>query len=430
MNLKKFLEKYFRGWLPEEPKISPRKLGNVRTPILVLTIATLCVSVTLAYSMVFLGGASVPIKPVIPQEIIPVQTASPEPTSSLRTPTPSPSPLISPEPTLMPAPKKQQIEWNHSYSAGLNSEIHSMVPTKDGGYVLAGYAMYLGDPKRFTSDMWLVKTDLLGKVQWMKSYMNLGEAYSVIQTNDGGYALTGGNGLIKTDASGNIEWSQTYSGGGTRCVIQTNDGGYAIAGAIKLGSVNTFWLVKTNSSGEYQWSQTYSGQSDEIAWSLIQTTDGGYALAGGSGHDGLVVKADSLGNAEWTKAFGGTLYSITQTKPSGYAISGNVFGSSGNSFWLAKLDSLGDMQWNQTFYQGTGRAVLQTSDGGYAVVGTSNLIRTDSTGVEQWDLTYTGTAFSISEKNDQTFALAGVNSETLSNGGWLLKTSKVNEIVP
>ncbi|MDP8289115.1 MAG: hypothetical protein RAP03_20785, partial [Candidatus Electryonea clarkiae] len=84
---------------------------------------------------------------------------------------------------------------------------------------------------------------------------------------------------------------------------------------------------------------------------------------------------------------------IQQTNDGGYIIAGtrNGYGSVG----LIKTDSTGEEEWNQAFGGDSyeyGRSVKQTNDGGYIVVGQSNsfggadydvyLIKTDSAGVE------------------------------------------------
>jgi predicted secreted protein len=155
---------------------------------------------------------------------------------------------------------------------------------------------------------------------WNQTY---GEAngetcYSVVETSDGGFALSGytisfgaGGGdvwLVKTDSAGNLLWSQTY--GGTNwdtgySVVTTSDGGYIIAGSTNSYGAggSDFWLIKTDSTGVEQWSQTYGGTSMDESHSVIATSDGGYAIAGstrsyGAGStDVYLVKTDELGNA-------------------------------------------------------------------------------------------------------------------------------------
>jgi len=90
------------------------------------------------------------------------------------------------------------------------------------------------------------------------------EAFSLVQADDGGYALAGytessGNGgrdywLVKTDADGNMQWNQTYGGMGTdeaRSLVQASDGGYVLAGfADSYGAGGKdFWLVRTDENG-------------------------------------------------------------------------------------------------------------------------------------------------------------------------------------
>jgi hypothetical protein len=120
-------------------------------------------------------------------------------------------------------------------------------------------------------------------------------AYSVVQTNDGGYALVGstssfgaGNNdfwLVKVDGSGKMQWNKTYGGLGddrAYSMIQTKDGGYALAGYTHSSGAgkDDFWLIKVDPLGKTQWSRTYGGNETDDAYSVVQTRDGGYALAG------------------------------------------------------------------------------------------------------------------------------------------------------
>jgi len=261
------------------------------------------------------------------------------------------------------------VQWNKTYGGPYNDNAWSMVGTSDGGYAIAGFTnnFGLGD-----SDFWLLKTDASGAEQWNRTYGTTGNdvAYSVIQTSDGGYAITGRqNGhqcwLVKTDSSGTMQWNQTYGDARVsntgQSLVQTSDGGYAIGGFTESfnGSTNTpydFWLVKTDPSGNLQWNQTYGGTAEDIARSIAQTPDGGYALAGytesyGVGtQDVWFVKTDSSGNMQWNQTFGGAntdvANSMIRTSDGGYALGGNTesVGLAGAAFLLIKMDSTGPSQ--------------------------------------------------------------------------------------
>jgi hypothetical protein len=219
------------------------------------------------------------------------------------------------------------LQWSQTYGGTNNNYAHSMVQTSDGGYALAGYAESLtaDDP-----NFWLVKTDSVGIEQWNQTYGGAvyDYAYSMVQTLDGGYALAGltdsfGAGgydfwLVKTDSAGNHLWNQTYGGASYEIaysMIQTLDGGYALTGftaSFGAGKYD-FWLVKTDSAGNHQWNQTYGGAKFDYAYSVVQTADGGYAFAGltnsyGAGdYDFWLVRTDVESGLVWTDSTANTI---------------------------------------------------------------------------------------------------------------------------
>jgi len=307
---------------------------------------------------------------------------------------------------------------------------------------------------------------------WTRTFggSNIDVGYSVQQTADSGYIITGytrsygtmsGRNvwLIKTDIDGNEQWNNTFGGNDDEegsSVQQTGDGGYIIAGYTKsYGSGGTdVYIVKTDSTGTQLWSKTFGGASDDEAYSVQQTSDGGYIIAGatssfGAGsRDAWLLKTDPSGNLLWQKTQGGMssdgARSIQQTADGGFILTGWTYsfgpGLIGNA-WLVKTDSLGNQQWNNYFGGSDadrGYSVQQTADGGYIVTGYSAsfgagledmlLIKTDNLGTEEWMKTFGGSGRdygnSVQQTADGGFIVVGY---TLSFGAggddvYLVKT--------
>ena len=172
--------------------------------------------------------------------------------------------------------------WNKTFGDGGERVDYArdVVQTADGGYAIGGGTSSFGAGGQ---DAWIVKTDAYGNEQWNKTYggATTDELGSLIQTNDGGFALAASYGLVKTDSYGNEQWNKTY-GGGFRSLVRTVDGGYALAGAIDSSGagVYDFWFVKTDADGNEQWNRTFGGAGQEQALSVVQALDGDYALLG------------------------------------------------------------------------------------------------------------------------------------------------------
>lgn len=292
--------------------------------------------------------------------------------------------------------------WNKTYGGTGEDCAYSVVQVGGGGYAIAGYTYSYGAGTPTYSNFWLVMTDSAGNHLWNKTCGGTKDdyAYSIVQTGDGGYAIAGttysyGVGfsdfwLVKTDAGGNVQWNQTYGGANADeayTVVQTGDGGYALAGyTVSFGLNGDFWLVKTDASGNKLWSTPCGGSSYEYCMSMVQTGDGGYAMVGYTGSSGAgsddfwLVKTDSSGNMQWNRTYGGVdrdfANSVVHTVDGGYALAGSTFsfGSGEEDFWMVKTDSAGNQQWNKTWGGASydySWFVMLTREGGYLVGGST-----------------------------------------------------------
>jgi len=204
------------------------------------------------------------------------------------------------------------MQWNQTYGGTGNDVGVHVLQTGDGGYALAGSTASFGAG---ANDAWLIKTDAAGNMQWNKTYGGTGMEFGqcLEPTSDGGYAIacittSFGAGsldlwLVKIDSSGNMQWNQTYGGTGSdgpTHFIQTMDGGYAIVGYTS-GDGQDAGLFKTDSAGNLQWNMTYGGTGTEISYALLETSDGGYLLTintssfGAGSNDIWLVKTNELG---------------------------------------------------------------------------------------------------------------------------------------
>jgi hypothetical protein len=355
-------------------------------------------------------------------------------------------------PIWMPS-AQAQIQFERAFGGTGYDQANSIVQTTDGGYAVAGVTNSFGAGNY---DFYIVKLDGSGNPQWSKTVGGTGddEVSPIIRTTDGGYAVAGftnsfGAGgydfyIVKLSSTGGLQWSKTVGGTGTdevSSIVQTTDGGYAVAGVTNSFGAGgyDFYIVKLSSTGGLQWSKTVGGTGTDEVSSIIQTTDGGYAVAGyttsfGAGnYDMYIMKLDVNGNIQWSKTVGGInadyASCVIQTSDGGYAAAGetNSFGAGNNDMYIVKLSSNGGLQWTRTV-GGTSfdyaNSIIQTTDGGYAVAGSTTsygagnndmyIVKLDGSGNLQWSRTVGGSnaeyGYSIVQTTDGGYTLAGTTT--------------------
>jgi len=363
--------------------------------------------------------------------------------------------------------------WKKTYGGTQYDDACALIETSDGGFALAGITNSFGAGDY---DIWLIKTDSAGNMEWNKTYggPEYDTTWSLVETSEGGFVLAGittsfGAGkedfwLIKTDSAGNMEWNKTYGGprgDDSRSLIITSDGGFIITGLTYSFGTETgdFWLIKTDSAGNMEWNKTYGGPEYDHPRSLVVTSDGGFVISGcktsydTGKSDVWLMKTDSAGNMEWNKTYGGArsedVFSMKTTSDGGFILTGHTssFGAGGYDCWVVKTDSAGNMEWNKTYGGASwdqGNSVVMTSDGGFVFAGETSsfgvgykdfwFFKTDSAGNMEWNKTYGGGLNELLRRmiitSDGGFALAG-STESFGAGEsdfWLIKGDKIASI--
>jgi len=324
------------------------------------------------------------------------------------------------------------LEWEKNFGGSNLDEAYSIIQTLDNGYIVVGTSESSnGDISENNgwNDIWIIKLNEIGDIEWEKSFGGTGYdyAYSVQQTLDSGFIITGNtfsfdgdfgenNGwadcfILKIDTIGNLEWSKFY--GGTdpdygNSIIQTTDGGFITAGVSQSNDIDVsdnnggidIWILKLDNLGNLEWEKNFGGLSSDHAHSIKQTNDEGFIIAGHSSSNNIdvsggngnidywIVKLDNLGNLEWEKSYGGSrndsAYEIQLTSDGGFIVAGISSSEDGDvsennsSFyidcWILKLDSLGSLEWEKN-YGGSGNdyanSIQQTSDEGFIIAGST-----------------------------------------------------------
>ena len=328
--------------------------------------------------------------------------------------TESTSPVITNEP-------RPDIEWFEDYGGEeyLDNAVRVRATT-DGGYIFAGETKTYGADPSF--DMWLVKIDQYGIIQWHQTYGKMGHI------EDG------------------------------RCVQQTLDGGYIISGYTDgHGDISgDAWVVKTNAVGDMEWNHTYGGPLTDHGNFIVQTSDGDYLLSGwrepyNHPYGGaFAVRIAPDGTERWNRSYGesedwGAMFFCGQeTVDNGFILTGRIYDYVTDNWvlYLVRINETGKELWNRTFEPennsvgARGIYVRQTPDNGYLIAGHCKredentralLLKTDAEGYEEWHIEYTGPSYDsyMAEEVDLTpdggYILGGPAYDASS---WVAKTDQ------
>jgi hypothetical protein len=177
--------------------------------------------------------------------------------------------------------------WEKSYGGISFDKLWDVKKVPAGGFILVGETEsgpsgIKTSPKYGAEDIWVVRVDDNGNMLWEKTYgtLNGERALKVIPTTDGGFLLAGNSGsgssgfndslAMKIDAAGNILWTKFYGGIKDDVLfdmVQMPDGNFLLSGSSNsaTGGIKTapqygsydHWVICIQPNGIKLWDQSY-----------------------------------------------------------------------------------------------------------------------------------------------------------------------------
>lgn len=338
------------------------------------------------------------------------------------------------------------MQWQRCLGGSQTESASRVQQTSDGGYIVVGYTSSSSGQvsgHHGADDVWVVKTDGLGSLEWQKALGGSGidRGHAIIQTSDGGYLIaattasnngdvSGNHGqfdawVIKLDAGGGVEWDRVLGSSEPDAaveLIELEEGGYLVAGyagtndgdvTISQGA-DDIWVIRLSGSGELLWQRTYGSSYNDWAYGLARSSDGHFLVAGKAGlgdgdvsmaHGGgdvWVIKIDGAGTLLWERSFGGTSIeaagAIRATSDGGAVVVGYTTSEDGDvsthngggwDVWVLKLGAAGELEWERTLGGSSidsGSDIRPMGDGGYLLVaGTQSMDGDVTNNHGDWD---------------------------------------------
>ncbi|THU37049.1 T9SS C-terminal target domain-containing protein [Niastella caeni] len=192
------------------------------------------------------------------------------------------------------------IIWQKTFGGTGSDYANSIIATSDGGYLVGGRTSSTdGDVtgNHGSVDCWLVKLNATGNAEWKKTYggTDRESIESMLPTSDGGTIIagytnslngdvTGNHGntdcwVAKLNSSGAIVWQKTLGGKSDEqalSIAPAQNGGFAIAGFTSStdGDVTAFhgsndsWVVRLNTNGAIVWQKAVGGSQVDDSYAI------------------------------------------------------------------------------------------------------------------------------------------------------------------
>ncbi len=259
--------------------------------------------------------------------------------------------------------------WTRHFGEYPYNDLVNSIVENASGYLAAGYNVT--DTPSTSTEYYAVQYDVNGNQLWESFYGTPGYLYctDVITDEHGRNVLAGSSYssltsydvyLVKTDAAG-LKIKEAVIGTSgydwADAIIQTSDGGYAITGYTNFGTPGyNIYLVKTDSDFNLLWEHNYGGLLDDFGYDVAEDPERNLWVLGSletpDSRHMVLIKEDSLGENA-TMKFPGTSagdfgYKIERVDSGGFLISGiTATLQKANEMLVERLDANGDTLWTR-----------------------------------------------------------------------------------
>lgn len=310
-------------------------------------------------------------------------------------------------------------QWDITLGGTDNDFYYNAIATSDGGYLVTGstnspVSGNLTQPSHGMADMWVVKLDGNGLIQWQKRFGgdSVEAGSSAMELASGGYLIGGHTNssqgqdvsdppfgsfdlwLVRLDANGNKIWDKRYGGSSDESlsnILPAPGNQFMLMGATTspvsgvktqpnyVNGIADIWFVRTDSSGNKLSDDIIGSLESDYAAHAIYTMDGNYLMAcmnfAGIGGDKTetgygvddfwLIKLDTSLNHIWDHSIGGWDNEgdgtfLSELQDGSYLLSGTSYSPPGfwkseanigpEATWTIKLDAQGNKVWDKTIF--------------------------------------------------------------------------------
>jgi hypothetical protein len=217
------------------------------------------------------------------------------------------------------------LSWSAVWGSDGAEVARALVPTSDGGVVVAGSMEgdFDGHSLAGEADASLTKWNAQGELVWSAQWgtAEREEVWGVALAASGAFYVVGITSgdldgtnagmedayLTRVSATGTVEWSKQWGGTGRDwglAIAIDATGNLFVAGRIGSNAV----LRKLDADGDELWVASWAGAGG--AYDVELLASGAIAVTGTANSTGFLAKVDSAGGITWTKTFPATTFVV------------------------------------------------------------------------------------------------------------------------